>query len=111
MSVNASDSVKQILDRAAGESTVDYDGRGRFWHLPLAQLLEVKIHGVRMIAPPETVAPSCCHAVVPAALSGGVSRFEDRRAAADHYREEQRWPASEFWRRRHAETRSVMRDS
>jgi tyrosinase len=53
--------VKEILDRAAGESTVDYDSRGRFWHLPLAQLLEVKIHGVRMIAPPEPAAHSCCH--------------------------------------------------
>jgi len=54
--------VKEILDRAAGESTVDYDGRGRFWHLPLLQFLEVKIHGVRMIAPPEPAAHSCCHA-------------------------------------------------
>jgi len=54
--------VKQILDRASGESTVDYGGRGRFWNLPLAQFLEVKIHGARMIAPVETAAHSCCHA-------------------------------------------------
>ena len=53
--------VKQILDRAAAESTADYDGHPRFWHLPLPQLLNVEIYGVRMIAPPETAAPSCCH--------------------------------------------------
>jgi flavin-dependent dehydrogenase len=32
-------------------------------------------------------------------------------ARAKYYGEEQRWPASEFWRRRHAETRSVIRDA
>jgi tyrosinase len=53
--------VKQILDRAADGGAEDYDGRGRFWHLPLAQFLEVKIHGIRMIAPAEAPQPSCCH--------------------------------------------------
>jgi tyrosinase len=53
---------KQILDRAAAGGAVDYDGRGLFWHLPLPQLLEVEIYGVRMIAPPETATHSCCHA-------------------------------------------------
>lgn len=33
--------VQEILDRAAGSSAADYGGRGRFWHLPLTQLLEV----------------------------------------------------------------------
>ena len=54
--------VKQILDRAASGSTVDYDGLGAFWQLPLEQFLQVKLYGVRMIAE-ETEAPvhSCCH--------------------------------------------------
>jgi tyrosinase len=53
---------KGILDRAAEGGTADYDGRGLFWHLPLPQLLEVVIYGVRMIALP-AAAPSgsCCH--------------------------------------------------
>jgi tyrosinase len=53
--------VKQILDRGAADSSVDYDGLGPFWHLPLAQFLQVEIHGVRMIATAEATAPSCCH--------------------------------------------------
>ena len=53
--------VKQILDRAAAGGATDYDGQGQFWHLPLSQFLEVEIYGVRMIAPPEAAAPSCCH--------------------------------------------------
>src|SRR5712691_11001690 len=54
--------VKQILDRAAAGGATDYDGKGRFWHLPLPQLLQVEIYGVRMIAPPEaTASASCCH--------------------------------------------------
>jgi tyrosinase len=53
--------VKQILDRAAAGSLVDYDGLGAFWQLPLSQFLQVEIHGVRMIAPAEAAAPSCCH--------------------------------------------------
>ncbi len=64
--------VKQILDRAAGDGAADYDGQGQFWHLPLPQLLEVEIYGVRMIAPPEAAAPSCCQA----------SRSATRRRAA-----------------------------
>jgi len=54
--------VKQILDRAAAGSTVDYDGLGRFWQLPLEQFLQVELHGVRMIAPAEDgPVHSCCH--------------------------------------------------
>ena len=53
--------VKQILDRGAAGSSVDYDGLGPFWHLPLAQFLQIEIHGVRMIAAAEAAAPSCCH--------------------------------------------------
>ena len=43
--------VKQILDRAAAGGAVDYDGKGQFWNLPLPQLLEVEVYGIRMIAP------------------------------------------------------------
>ena len=53
--------VKDILDRAAGNGTVDYDGLGRFWHLPLSQLLEAKVYGVRIIASPEVAPTGCCH--------------------------------------------------
>lgn len=53
--------VKRILDAAAAGSTSDYEGLGPFWHLPLPRLLQVEIRGVRMIAPAEVAAPSCCH--------------------------------------------------
>jgi tyrosinase len=53
--------VQQILDRASAGSTADYDGKGQFWK-QLSQLLEVEIYGVRMIAPADAPAPSCCHA-------------------------------------------------
>jgi tyrosinase len=45
--------VKAILSAAAGGSAADYGGVGPFWELPLPELLELKVHGVRMIAPPE----------------------------------------------------------
>src|SRR6266478_782002 len=53
--------VKQLLDRGAAGSSVDYDGLCAFWQLPLSQFLQVEIRGIRMIAPAETPAPSCCH--------------------------------------------------
>ncbi len=53
------DRVQQILDTAAGNSTADYDGHGRFWRLPLNEFIEVRVHGVRMIAPAEAK-HSCC---------------------------------------------------
>lgn len=46
--------VRSILDAAAGPSTADYQGYGRFWHLPLGEFLLISIHGVRMI-PPESL--------------------------------------------------------
>ncbi|MGH9765138.1 MAG: tyrosinase family protein, partial [Blastocatellia bacterium] len=55
--------VKQILDHAAGSSWANYGGRGRFWHLPLHELLRIEIHGVRMIAPVEGAVHSCCEHV------------------------------------------------
>lgn len=66
--------VKEILNRAAAGGATDYDGKGLFGQLPLEQLMEVEIHGVRMIAAPETsVAASYCHHE---ADSGAASRGE-----------------------------------
>lgn len=55
--------VREILNSAAEGSTADYGGIGRFWELPLPQLLDVELHGVRMIAPAEEagVASCCAH--------------------------------------------------
>ena len=53
--------VKRILDRAAGDSCVDYDGSGRFWDLPLDQFLQFELRGIRMIAAAEVLVHSCCH--------------------------------------------------
>ncbi|NJL27353.1 MAG: tyrosinase family protein [Thermoanaerobaculia bacterium] len=46
--------VRQILDLAAGASTAEYQGFGRFWNLSLAEFLTVEIYGQRMIAPAGT---------------------------------------------------------
>lgn len=75
--------VKEILNKAAGESCPSYQGYGRFWNLPLAEFLEISIYGVRMIAPADTGGPphddgttppatearggGCCHAEAPPA--------------------------------------------
>ena len=53
--------VKQILDEAAAGGAKDYDGKGLFWQQPLPKFLEVKIFGIRMIAPPKLPVASCCH--------------------------------------------------
>jgi tyrosinase len=69
--------VQQIMDQAAGSARPSYQGNGAFWHLPLNQLLAMKLYGVQMIAPPgptgQTTAPPpvslhvakaatlCCH--------------------------------------------------
>lgn len=66
--------VKRLLNEAAGSSTADYQGLGRFWNLPYEQFLQVEVYGVRMIAevgelhtdemlldtPEERLANSCC---------------------------------------------------
>lgn len=66
--------VKRILNEAAGDSTADYQGLGRFWNLPYEDFLEVEVYGVRMIAevhewhtdemlldsPEERIENSCC---------------------------------------------------
>ena len=78
--------VQEILDRAAGSSAADYGGRGRFWHLPLPQLLEAVIHGVRMIAPKGEVkaAPCCSHGESAEAGAAGERqpRYPGRGAAS-----------------------------
>jgi tyrosinase len=52
--------VKDVLDRAAGDSRADYGGLGRFWELPPQELEQVNLYGVRMIAPKEKAASCCC---------------------------------------------------
>src|SRR5262249_40672108 len=49
--------VKAILDQTLGTGRVDYGGAGRFWDLPLEQFLEVRVYGVRMIAPASRTPP------------------------------------------------------
>jgi len=69
--------VKQILDQAAAGGANDYDGKGLFWQLPLPQLLEVRIYGVRMIAPPKAPVAACCHGTADAetrSASSGLIR-------------------------------------
>jgi tyrosinase len=66
--------VKQILDRAAAGSLADYDGLGAFWHKPLPQLLELELHGIRLIAPAEAPVASCCH-------GGGADSAAESRSA------------------------------
>jgi len=72
--------VKKILDDASGDVHPSYQGHDRFWNLPLAEFLEFKLYGVRMIAPAAALAPTfaalplaapapaaspCCHAPKP----------------------------------------------
>lgn len=53
------DRVIAILDQAAGSSDSDYGGIGRFWHLQRSKFLEVRVHGIRMIAPEEKKEAAC----------------------------------------------------
>ena len=53
------DRVIAILDEAAGKSDSDYGGIGAFWRLPLSKFLEVRVHGIRMIAPGEKKEAAC----------------------------------------------------
>lgn len=43
--------MREILDEAAGDSSADYQGYGRFWNLPLEEFLQVELYGIPMIAP------------------------------------------------------------
>jgi tyrosinase len=44
--------VKAILDDAAGDSSADYGGAGRFWGNGARALENAEIFGVKMVAPP-----------------------------------------------------------
>lgn len=83
--------VKQILNKAQGDCTPNYQGYGRFWDLPLEQFLEVVIYGVRMIAPekgsdddssgccpPPAPSPqsSCCHAPAQSAATASGAQAQ-----------------------------------
>src|SRR5580698_2907689 len=50
--------VKAILDDAAGASTADYGGAGRFWDNGAEALETADVYGVKMIA--EAPAHACC---------------------------------------------------
>ena len=82
------ESIKAILDKAAGNSVSDYQGYGKFWQLPLDQLLVLTLYGVRMIAPASPSSPSyassaassspaCCPS-----MSGSFSSKDLQAAAA-----------------------------
>jgi tyrosinase len=64
----------EILDRAAGTSEARYGGAGPFWHRPLDELLTLKVHGVRMIAPAAAAKMSCCADHEPAASDSATGR-------------------------------------
>jgi tyrosinase len=70
------DRVREILDDAAGDSTADYGGVGRFWHLPLEELKEFRMQGVRLIAPAESAPRSSC------GCSGSATENPGRGAAS-----------------------------
>jgi tyrosinase len=63
--------VKAILGAAAAGSRSDYGGLGQFWNLPLHELKEAKIYGVRLIAP-AVPTPPCCEGQTSARVSGLV---------------------------------------
>ena len=52
--------VREILDAAAGDSTADYGGVGRFWHLPLEELTDFRLQGIQMIAAEKSAGSCCC---------------------------------------------------
>lgn len=65
--------VKELLNAAQGKTNPSYQGQGRFWELPLAQFLQVKLYGIAMIA--ETGPADFCSDQM-AAPSGGCCESE-----------------------------------
>jgi tyrosinase len=61
--------VKAILAAAAGDNTTDYGGLGRFWELPLDDLIEARLFGIRLIAP---VIHACCSDGMSRSASSGL---------------------------------------
>jgi tyrosinase len=56
--------VRSILDAAHAHSTAEYQGNGRFWHLPLDAFLKVSLYGIPMVAPAvpgSAAAAHCAH--------------------------------------------------
>ncbi|MEJ0074492.1 MAG: tyrosinase family protein [Alphaproteobacteria bacterium] len=71
---------RQIMETAAGTAQADYQGHGRFWNLPLAELRDLKLYGIMMMRPaggassapaPAPADTSCCHAPASPAPAGG----------------------------------------
>lgn len=68
---------RQVMNAAAGSAPSDYQGYGRFWELPLAQLRQLELYGIPMMraggAPPAPAAAtrpaSCCCPAPPAPSS------------------------------------------
>src|ERR1700737_4764334 len=58
---------QEIMDAAAGGSTADYDGYGRFWELPPGTLRGLVLYGIPMFRGPEDPDDR------PAAAGGGDS--------------------------------------
>lgn len=73
--------VRAILDKAAGSSAADYGGVGRFWQLPIEDLVEVRIGGELMIARAMTTESCCCSATAQSA-DAAPERCEGRGAAS-----------------------------
>jgi tyrosinase len=72
--------IQAILDDAAGQSASSYQGSGRFWHLPLPELLELSVYGVRMIAPKQ--GPATGGSTHDGCCNHGVSSWPSGRGAA-----------------------------
>ncbi|MGY4157852.1 tyrosinase [Bradyrhizobium sp. USDA 4461] len=63
--------VKAILDEAAGESSADYGGAGRFWTMGARALEEAEIFGVKMVAP-LAAGHACCAPVRTRSAASGL---------------------------------------
>jgi tyrosinase len=63
--------VKAILDDAAGDSTADYGGAGRFWANGARTLEQAEIFGVKMVAP-QPSGHSCCVPVRARSAASGL---------------------------------------
>ncbi|MBN9618013.1 MAG: tyrosinase family protein [Acidobacteriales bacterium] len=88
--------VRKILDDASGDMHPSYQGHYRFWNLPLAELLQLTLYGVRMIAPATSSSPEappvaaamsatmspCCHAPQPKAAPTAQPQIELGRGAS-----------------------------
>ncbi len=60
---------RQIMEAAAGTSGAIYDGYGRFWNLPLAELRHLRLYGIAMLLPDPAATPG----MVPGVAAGGAT--------------------------------------